>query len=116
MVWVGRFMAARGALGAAALCGMMSCAAAADRGSAATLSLRALAASCAACHGTDGDAVRGSAMPPLAGLSQGYFLQQMRAFRDGTRTAPLMQQIARGFDEAQTQALAAYFERQRPDP
>jgi cytochrome c553 len=55
-------------------------------------------------------------MPPLAGLSQGYFLQQMRAYRDGTRPASLMQQIARGFDAAQTEALAAYFERQSPAP
>jgi cytochrome c553 len=55
-------------------------------------------------------------MPPLAGLKHEYFLQQMQAYRDGTRIAPLMQQIARGFDAAQTAALAAYFERQRAAP
>jgi cytochrome c553 len=98
----------------AALCSAMLCAAAAYADSAADLSVRTLAASCAACHGTDGHAVRGTAMPPLAGLSQQYFLKQMQAYRDGTRTDLLMQQIARGFDVAQLEALAAYFERQRP--
>jgi cytochrome c553 len=94
----------------------MSCGAGAAAGTTADLNVRTLAASCAACHGTDGHAVRGTAMPPLAGLSQRYFLQQMQAYRDGTRAAPLMQQIARGFDAAQSEALAAYFERQRPAP
>ena len=109
MVRVGKFTLT-------ALCGAMVYGVAAYAGSASDLSVRTLAASCAACHGTDGHAVRGSAMPRLAGLSRGYFLQQMQAYRDGTRTAPLMQQIARGFDAAQTDALAAYFERQRPAP
>jgi cytochrome subunit of sulfide dehydrogenase len=100
----------------AALCSAMLCRAAACADSASDLSVRTLAASCAACHGTDGQAVRASAMPPLAGLSQEYFLQQMQAYREGTRPAPLMQQIARGFDAAQTEALAVYFERQRLAP
>jgi cytochrome c553 len=103
-------------LHAATLCCAMFCGAAACAATVDSLSLRTLAASCAACHGTDGHAVRGSAMPALAGLSRGYFLQQMRAYRDGTRPAPLMQQIARGFDAAQTEALAAYFERQPSAP
>jgi cytochrome c553 len=100
----------------AALCSAVFHGAGADADSASDLSVRTLAASCAACHGTDGNAVRASAMPPLAGLSRGYFLQQMQAYRDGTRPAPLMQQIARGFDAAQTEALAVYFERQRAAP
>ncbi len=72
-----------------------------------------MAASCAACHGTDGDAVPGGAMPRLAGLRADYFVQQMRSFREGTRPATVMQQIARGFDDAQTDALAAFFARAR---
>ncbi len=75
--------------------------------------IRAMAASCAACHGTDGNAVRGGAMPRLAGLRGDYFVRQMRSFRDGTRPATVMQQIAKGFDDAQTDALAAYFARVR---
>jgi cytochrome c553 len=48
-------------------------------------------------------------MPPLAGLPRDYFLEQMRAFRSGTRPATIMQQIAEGFDDSQLEALAAYF-------
>ncbi len=70
---------------------------------------RSLAATCAACHGTDGNAARGFAMPRLAGLPQVYFVEQMRAFRDGTRPATVMQQVARGFTAAEIDALAAYF-------
>lgn len=94
----------------------MLCGVAAYADNVSDLSLRSLAASCAACHGTDGNAVRATAMPPLAGLSREYFLRQMQAYRDGTLPVPLMQQIARGFDAAQTEALAAYFERQHPAP
>jgi cytochrome c553 len=103
------------ACAAALLCALV-CGAAVHAASSASLALRTLAASCAACHGTDGHAVRGTAMPPLAGLPRASFLRQMQAFRDGTRSAPLMQQIARGFDEAQTEALAVYFEQQRGAP
>jgi cytochrome c553 len=52
-------------------------------------------------------------MPRLAGLRADYFVQQMRSFREGTRPATVMQQIARGFDDAQTDALAAFFARAR---
>lgn len=70
---------------------------------------RALAAACAACHGTDGIAVGLTPMPRLAGLSRDYLLAQMRAFRDGSRPATVMQQIAKGFSDAQTARLADYF-------
>jgi cytochrome c553 len=95
---------------AALLCAALPYGTVAWAGSSDALSVRTLAASCAACHGTDGHAVPGGAMPPLAGLKHEYFLQQMQAI------APLMQHIARGFDAAQTAALAAYFERQRAAP
>ena len=71
--------------------------------------VRGLAATCANCHGTDGRTVAGSALPPLAGLPAEYTLQQMRAFRDGSRPATVMHQIAKGFSEPQVQALAGYF-------
>ena len=85
--------------------------AAAFAGEAAGLHVRALAATCAGCHGTDGNAVRGSAIPRLAGLPRDYLVRRMRAFRDG-QPATVMQQIAKGFSETQTAELAAYFEQQ----
>jgi cytochrome c553 len=73
------------------------------------LSLRSLAATCASCHGTDGRAVPGSSVPGLAGMPRDYLLQQLRSFRDGSRPATVMQQIAKGFSEPQLEQLAGYF-------
>jgi cytochrome c553 len=75
--------------------------------------IRSLAATCAACHGTDGHAVAGSRMPRLAGMPKADFVRQMRAFRDGTREATVMQQIAKGYGDAQTEALGGFFAAQR---
>ena len=74
-----------------------------------SLQSRSLAATCAACHGTDGHAVAGSAVPGLAGLPAAYAAEQMKAFKAGTRSATVMHQIARGYTEAQIEQLSAYF-------
>jgi cytochrome subunit of sulfide dehydrogenase len=71
---------------------------------------RSLAATCAACHGTDGRSVT-QEVPSLAGLPRDYIVAQMRAFRDGTRAASIMPQLAKGYDDAQVEALADYFAR-----
>jgi sulfide dehydrogenase cytochrome subunit len=73
------------------------------------LQVRSLAATCAACHGTDGNAVASSATPRLAGLDKDIFLREMREFRAGTRPFTVMQQIAKGFNDDQTERLAEYF-------
>jgi cytochrome c553 len=75
--------------------------------------VRSLAATCAACHGTDGRASSGPSMLRLAGRPKGNCVQQMRAFRDGSRPATVMQQIAKGYDEEQTEALGDFFAAQR---
>ena len=74
---------------------------------------RALAANCAACHGTDGHPVPGTYLPALAGKSRQLLLQRLHAFRDGSRPATVMQQIAKGYSEAQLAELAGYFAAQR---
>ena len=53
---------------------------------------RFMAANCAYCHGPEGKS-RG-AIPSLAGLEKKYFVDQMKAFRDGTRPATVMQKHA----------------------
>jgi cytochrome c553 len=73
------------------------------------LQTRALAATCANCHGTDGRTTTGSAIPALAGMPREYMLTQFKAFKDGGRTATVMHQIAKGFTEPQLETLAAYF-------
>jgi sulfide dehydrogenase cytochrome subunit len=73
------------------------------------LRVRSLAAQCAQCHGTDGRALPGAAIPGLAGMPAGYFAEQMRAFRSGGRSSSVMQQLAKGFSDAQVEQLARYF-------
>jgi cytochrome c553 len=74
----------------------------------------ALAATCAACHGTDGRAPAGSAMPALAGRPAAWLMAQMSAFKSGARPATVMHQIARGYSEAQIAQIAAFFAAQPP--
>jgi cytochrome subunit of sulfide dehydrogenase len=80
----------------------------------ADLQTRALAASCAACHGTDGRAVEGAAVPGLAGRPQTLIAAQMKAFQDGSRPATLMHQISKGYSDEQINRIAAYFSRVAP--
>lgn len=70
---------------------------------------RALAATCAQCHGPDGRAVQGEAMIRLAGQSQEYLLTQLLAFRAGQRPATIMHQITKGYSPEQLEAVAKYF-------
>jgi len=71
-----------------------------------------LAAACAICHGTNGRAVTKD-VAPLAGLPREHIASQMRAFRDGQRPATVMHQIAKGYTDAQIDALAAWFSSQK---
>ena len=73
------------------------------------LSSPSLAATCAACHGTQGRAIADAAVPGLAGLPAGYLSEQMKGFKSGTRQATVMHQIAKGYSDAQIEQLAAYF-------
>lgn len=74
---------------------------------------RVLAATCAACHGTDGRAAEGSAVPGLAGMPKDQMLVSLRAFRSGERPATIMHQLAKGYSDAQIDQLATWFAAQR---
>jgi cytochrome subunit of sulfide dehydrogenase len=74
-----------------------------------TLNTRSLAATCASCHGTDGRPVAGSALAPLAGMPREVMLAQFKAFKDGSRPATVMHQLAKGYSDQQVEALATYF-------
>ena len=75
--------------------------------------VRSMAANCVICHGTLGRPAPGSARPALAGRPASALAEAMRAFKDGKREATVMHQIAKGYTDAEIEALAAYFERQR---
>ena len=70
---------------------------------------RYLAANCANCHGTNGNAAAGFV---LAGLKKDYIVEQMAAFKSGKRQATIMHQIAKGYSDAQIIAMADYFSQQ----
>jgi cytochrome subunit of sulfide dehydrogenase len=73
------------------------------------LHVKSLAATCAACHGTQGRATASSAVPALAGMPRDAMLLQLHAFRDGSRPATVMHQIAKGYTPLQLEQIAAYF-------
>lgn len=84
------------------------------------LHIRTLAASCAACHGTNGNSVGGNSvgcnsiggMPVLAGLSPMHFVSQMLAFSSGERASTVMHRHAKGLTEEEIRQLADYFSAQ----
>lgn len=67
---------------------------------------RNLAATCANCHGTHGQA-RGD-MPPLAGMAAEKIIGAMADFKNGARSATVMHQIAKGYTEEQIRLVAGY--------
>lgn len=68
---------------------------------------RFMAANCAYCHGPDGKSH--GAIPGLAGLDKGYFVDQMKAFRDGARPSTVMSKHAMGYTDAEYEAMGAWF-------
>jgi sulfide dehydrogenase cytochrome subunit len=79
-----------------------------------TLYTQSLAATCANCHGTLGKGIPGGSIPNLAGLKNEYFVEQMLAFKSGTRPATIMHQLAKGYTDEQIRLLATYFASQQP--
>ena len=77
--------------------------------------IRTLAASCAACHGSNGNAVKGNALSAivLAGIDGAYFTAQMLAFKDGSRAATVMHRHAKGLNIDEINLLANYFAKQK---
>lgn len=68
---------------------------------------RNLAATCANCHGTNGQA-RGD-MRPLAGMSAEKMLAMLADFKSGAQPATIMHQIAKGYTDEQLKLVAAYY-------
>lgn len=73
-----------------------------------------LAASCAACHGSNGNALSVNAV--LAEMDGSYFSTQMLAFKDGSRPATVMHRHAKGLTIDEINLLAEYFAKQQRVP
>ncbi len=72
---------------------------------------RSWAASCAACHGTNGRS--GTEVPSIAGRSKVELLDILMQFKEGKRTtATIMHQHAKGYTDAQLERIAEYFSQQ----
>jgi len=67
---------------------------------------RNLAATCANCHGTNGQA-RGD-MKPLAGVSAEKIVAMLADFKSGAQPATIMHQIAKGYTDEQIKLIAAF--------
>ena len=91
---------------------------AADSVAADNVHIRSLAASCAACHGTQGNAVSVSnnidSIPALAGVSKADMIAKLQAFKSGERSATVMHRHAKGLTADEITALAEYFSMQVP--
>ena len=96
----------------AALAMLPWAAALAQAGADAATPTRVLAANCANCHGTTGNAQ--GAMPSLAGQSKSFIVDQVKAFRDGKRPATIMHQLAKGYSDQQIEQVAEFFSQQKP--
>ncbi len=69
---------------------------------------------CAGCHGAKGISAS-DAFPNLAGQKKGYLANVLKAYRDKTRNAPVMNGMAGSLSDAQIEDLAAYFSALKPE-
>ena len=69
--------------------------------------VRVWAAACANCHGTEGRALEG--MEALAGKNKDDMLKTLLDFKAGRKPATIMHQHAKGYTDAQLDAIAGYF-------
>jgi cytochrome c553 len=71
--------------------------------------VRAIATSCARCHGVDGLGRGLGAFPKLAGQRPAYLFASLQAFARGERHSGIMQPIAAGLSEGEMRELARYY-------
>ena len=69
---------------------------------------RNLVANCANCHGTEGKAVQGTAMVPIAGTPKELLVSKFKGYRSGALPATVMHQIAKGYTDEQIELIADY--------
>lgn len=74
---------------------------------------KAKAITCSACHGADGNSVNPE-WPSIAGQHATYTVEQLKAFKNGTRVNALMSAQAMMLSEEDMRNLAVYYEAQRP--
>jgi len=63
---------------------------------------------CHLCHGMEGEA-SSAIYPRLAGQNPDYLAKQLLDFRDGRRSSDIMNEMAKGLQDEEIDALAGYF-------
>lgn len=76
---------------------------------------KAKSATCAACHGVDGNSANPE-WPKIAGQHASYIVMQLQAYKDGKRQNALMMPMAMGLSDQDMADLAAYFSSQATTP
>ncbi|GAA4034358.1 c-type cytochrome [Actimicrobium antarcticum] len=71
------------------------------------------AQACFACHGVNGNSTV-PMFPVLAGQNARYIYLQLRDYKEGARTNPVMSPMAANLSKADMQDIAAYFSEQKP--
>lgn len=71
---------------------------------------------CAACHGADGNAPGGGIFPILAGQTFRYLTLELRDYKAGRRTDPVMSQFAQQLSADDIVNLSEYFAAQKYKP
>lgn len=69
-------------------------------------------ASCAGCHGDNGNSMVAT-FPKLAQQHSSYLVKQLQSFKNGTRNDPMMSSIAQGLKDDDMAAIADYYSSQK---
>lgn len=70
---------------------------------------------CTACHGADGNSPL-AMNPSLAGQHAGYLLKQLKEFKSGARSNPVMMGMVANLSDDDMRNLAAYYASQKARP
>ena len=65
-----------------------------------------LAATCANCHGTNGNGVVGASIPLINTFTSEHMLTQLQAYKNGSREGTIMPQLTKGYTDEQLQTIA----------
>jgi sulfide dehydrogenase cytochrome subunit len=71
-----------------------------------------LANTCVGCHGIQGIS-DGPAIPSIGGLSEAYFVETMKAYRDNVRPSTIMHRLAKAYSDKDIEDMAKYFAAQK---
>ena len=74
-----------------------------------------LSNACAGCHGTNGGSA-GLTMPSLASQSKTAIVDAMKKFKSGERPSTVMGRLAKGYTDAEFDAMAEFFSKQKFHP